>query len=390
MSVLPATFRLLQLTGVWLPTHWHSSILRSLYQLFSIVVLFLIYCYVICGLVELAIDPAEMLNTTNDLLILISMITNCGKSVNVLICREKIIEILDILQRDPCQPRDEKEIAIQNEWNGIIWSSTFTYGMLLETTGVLGIIRIMALNLPMGMLPFKEWLPYDYSNGFAYWQAYSQELIALFISTNLCIAYDTLVRGLIMQVTSKLYIFQHRLVTLPETLQSMWNNNEEKLEMKKLQMEKKLIADCVHFHLIILKLANTVHTTFNLVVCLQYCLSGIIICFNVYNIAHVNLMSSGSAEIILFLCSMLYQIYMICQAGDEITLVSGSVSEAIYNMDWTTLNHSTVESLIIMMNRTLRPIVFTSGSLITLSRNSFMKVIKLSYSMYNVLQDTSS
>lgn len=53
---------------------------------------------------------------------------------------------------------------------------------------------------------------------------------------------------------------------------------------------------------------------------------------------------------------------------------SESVSDAIYNMDWTDLHKSTIKSLIIMMCRALRKIVFTCGFIVTLSLDSFKSV----------------
>lgn len=53
---------------------------------------------------------------------------------------------------------------------------------------------------------------------------------------------------------------------------------------------------------------------------------------------------------------------------------SESVGDAIYAMDWTNLNPSTVKGLIIIMSRTLKPIIFTSGHIVTLSHDSFKSV----------------
>lgn len=54
-----------------------------------------------------------------------------------------------------------------------------------------------------------------------------------------------------------------------------------------------------------------------------------------------------------------------------------SVGQAIYTMDWTVFSIETKKSLMMTMKRTLHPIKFTSGDVVTLSIDSFNNVIEI-------------
>lgn len=69
------------------------------------------------------------------------------------------------------------------------------------------------------------------------------------------------------------------------------------------------------------RLAETINSMFNAVVFLQYSLSTLLICVSIYNLAHTNIMSSEGSGIILYLGCMLMEIFILCAAGNEMTLV---------------------------------------------------------------------
>ncbi|KAL0119576.1 hypothetical protein PUN28_007789 [Cardiocondyla obscurior] len=83
---------------------------------------------------------------------------------------------------------------------------------------------------------------------------------------------------------------------------------------------------------------------------------------------------------------MLMQIFLYCWYGNEVTLKSTEIGSAIYEMDWSVLPADLMKTLLMIITRSKKPIKITSGNIITLSNESFMKIIKISYSAYNVLQ----
>ncbi|XP_032682051.1 uncharacterized protein LOC116849226 [Odontomachus brunneus] len=54
-------------------------------------------------------------------------------------------------------------------------------------------------------------------------------------------------------------------------------------------------------------------------------------------------------------------------------------------MEWTGLDNKIKKSLLIVMNRAMVPIEFTSAYLLNMNLDSFMGLLKTSYSAYNLL-----
>lgn len=53
---------------------------------------------------------------------------------------------------------------------------------------------------------------------------------------------------------------------------------------------------------------------------------------------------------------------------------STEVGNAVYEMDWSTLSVDLMKTLLLIITRSKKPIIITSGYIVTLSNESFMKV----------------
>lgn len=106
---------------------------------------------------------------------------------------------------------------------------------------------------PIGVLPCRAWLPFDYSTPIIYWIASAQQLITIIMSCNVDIAYDTLVSGVMLQICSQVKILKHRYQLMLEKLEKIRNNSEIFDEKILTTIEKKLFADCVEYHIAILR-----------------------------------------------------------------------------------------------------------------------------------------
>nr|AKO89982.1 odorant receptor 18 [Microplitis mediator] len=388
-SILPGSFVVLQAIGLWKPPEYNNSpILNYYYRLRTFITFFLIYSFTITGITGLILTTKDIADVTSDCFILLSIFAICGKIANIIWSRNEIIWIIDTLNSEPCKPLNNDEIIIQQKVDRLIWHSTLFYGILTEITVFMVTFGTLLLQLPIGTLPYNTYLPWDYSHGYLYWVAYGYQIISVCLSANSDIGFDTLVPGLMLQITAKLEILKYRFINLVDTLKlTQWNGVNDK-SYHNFRIENKLIADYVKCHLIILKLADTINKTFDKVILLQFFISSIVLCISVYNLAFLDVFTTEFTSIILYLCCMLMEIFILCAAGNQVTIVSSTLSDAIYHTDWINLDTSAVKSLMIIMNRGLKPIIFSSGHIIKISYDSFKTPIKLSYSSYNVLQRT--
>ncbi|XP_032667811.1 odorant receptor 46a-like [Odontomachus brunneus] len=154
---------------------------------------------------------------------------------------------------------------------------------------------------------------------------------------------------------------------------------------------KVLLARSCVLHRIILfgvyyRYAKTVNSIFNEVLFVQFFCSILVLCTSVYYMSK-HITDSEVIGITVYTSCMFVQIFIYCWSGNEVMLKSMNLADAVYHVDWSSLSISERKDLLMIMRRSAVPIKFTSF-LITLSLQSYGKILKTSYSAFSVLQQS--
>jgi len=106
--------------GVWMPIEWSSNIAKLLYNVFTTIVLILIYFLMITQFMDiiLVVDNIDDF-ATNTLMFLTVVVVTCKATV-VVVRRDAIINLVQVLLTTPCKPRDEDEMTIQTKFDKFI------------------------------------------------------------------------------------------------------------------------------------------------------------------------------------------------------------------------------------------------------------------------------
>ncbi|XP_011050414.1 PREDICTED: odorant receptor Or2-like [Acromyrmex echinatior] len=91
----------------------------------------------------------------------------------------------------------------------------------------------------------------------------------------------------------------------------------------------------------------------------------------------------------MYTSAILVQIFIYCWFGNEVKLKSLQLINSIYNIEWLALSNSNKKDLLLIMKRAMTPIEFTSGYIITMNLESFVVLLKMSYSVFNLLHQTN-
>ncbi|XP_034939728.1 odorant receptor 46a-like [Chelonus insularis] len=325
------------------------------------------------GLIKLIIFPGTMKEIIDLSSIILSAIGVSEKVYNLVKNHNEIENVIKTLTTGYCQPRDNEEELIQRKINKAVRSYTLFYLILNALTVLAVSIGDQLMDQSIGTtLPYGIYIPWDYSNNrFLFWTAYIYEVTSVAVSANASVGFDSLSIGLIIQINAKIEILKYRINALVRELESIdWTENGSE-NIKNMKIQQQAIADFVKYHLTIIELAKTINLLFNWVILLQYFISTTVLCASIYALTS----SSQFMGFLFYLANMLMEIFIFCFAGNEITLTSKTISDAIYNSDWTKLNKSSRRSLLIIMNRANRPIIFVIGNIIELSYESFKGVI---------------
>ncbi|XP_018403370.1 PREDICTED: uncharacterized protein LOC108780233 [Cyphomyrmex costatus] len=205
-------------------------------------------------------------------------------------------------------------------------------------------------------LTYKAWIPFDYLSSAMYFVVYIHQLIAMSTSGIVNVAYESLLCGFLLHICCQFEILGHRLT--------------------KLTHDQNSLRDCVCHHNRIFEYAYTVNNMFAKIIAIQFTVSMLVVCSNLFRIAVVTDLVSF-IPLVMYTSAILVQIFMYCWFGNEVKLKSLQLINSIYNIEWLDLSNSNKKDILLVMRRAMTPIEFTSGYIITMNLESFVAVMNV-------------
>ncbi|THK32897.1 odorant receptor 46a [Diachasma alloeum] len=382
MVLLRENFVYLQTIGLWSPVTWPSDSWKSrAYRLYTTFLITATYWFGITESISLFTIVNSIEDFSDSCFMLLTTIVVCFKVDTILSKKSEIVALIEAFEVYPHKPMNADEERIQTEFQARIRLISCICGGFVEVSAWIMTISVFFQEIPYGDLPYKAWIPYSYSKPGVYWFTFCLQLLVVVFLANVAIGFDTIIYALFLLICSQFNILLHRVT---KAIDEFPTNNTSKIDI----CERKII-DCVVYHRAIFKISAKINLLFRRIIFVQYTASTIVICFSVFMISQVPLLSTKALFFFLYFICMLTQIFVICALADEVTVECENVIIGIYNTKWYHLTNRTKGYLVLMMVRTLRPVVFTSGHIIVLSLNSFSNLLKRSYSIYTVLQQNS-
>ncbi|XP_049790208.1 putative odorant receptor 92a [Schistocerca nitens] len=132
---------------------------------------------------------------------------------------------------------------------------------------------------------------------------------------------------------------------------------------------------------------------------LEKCLGGMLlgqslsigasICFQLFQLATSAESLAEAGKFGCYLSVMLAQLFVYCWFGDELITESENVSTVVYSTVTSLQGYPVTlkRSLLLMMTRAQRPLHITAAGFFDLSRESFVKVLNVSYSFFAILRN---
>ncbi|XP_011882827.1 PREDICTED: odorant receptor Or1-like [Vollenhovia emeryi] len=366
MRVLESTFKFLIICGCWQPDSWTSSCKRVIYHMHTFFVFVLINTFTLSQLLDIILTVDNAADFTDNFYMLLAMIVSCCKMTNMLINRKNIAILINILMEKPCRPSDPKEMEIYHRFDKSAQANTIHYTILVETTCVCITLTSLLTDYRRRTLTFRAWLPYDYSSSVLFHVTYAHQLISLIMGSILHVACDGLICGLLMHICCQIKILESRL--------------------RRIVHEPHILHDCILQHNRIFDFAVMVNEKFRFTIAIQFMVSTLVVCFNLYQLTRSTTTNAKYIQLALYMCSMLTQIFFYCWYGNEVKLKSRQLASNIFEMEWCILGQDVKKAFLLIMRRSTMPIEFTSAYIISMNLDSFVGLLKTSYSAYNILQ----
>ncbi|XP_032667812.1 odorant receptor 46a-like [Odontomachus brunneus] len=386
MQILPLNFLLYAASGMWRPVEWSSASSTLLYNIYTILMVYLMCFLMLTQFLDIVLVVDNVEDFTANFLFFVSVVSVICKIITALTRRDRIVNLIEILQQPPCRVCDQEEMDIQAKFDRSIRSSSLSYLFLATISTVMGLVGLM-FTILQGQLPLRVWLPYDYSSPLSFWLTCVQLLLAVGpFGAIINISTETLVYGLCLQTCAQLEILTHRLQRVARSSEGVGLRESAPNDTSSNRTSR--LSEHICHHLCIIRYAELVNEIYSQVFFIQFFVSILVLCTSLYYLSsHMTFEDIGT--IFIYVLCMFVQILVYCWAGNEVILKSASLSDAIYQIDWILMTISERKDLLMIMRRSMRPIKFTSSFLVTLSLSSYGNLLKASYSAFNVLQHVS-
>ncbi|XP_052741522.1 uncharacterized protein LOC112057728 [Bicyclus anynana] len=386
----------LRLTGFWAPQGLVGTG-KLLYILYGFVsFMFLLGTYLIIQIVDLYLIWGNLPAMTATSFLLFTNLSQSIKIFNVLARREKIQQIItdaDIILRGEKSSEGQAIVRSCNRetrWHQFIFF-IFTFFTIFG----------WASSAEKNKLPLQAWYPYDTSKSPAYELTYLHQILALFLAAFLNVSKDTLVSTLIAQCRCRLRLLGLALKNLCNEMHPIDEETSTRVSLKPspytlmLSQEQEVLVKrrlgcCVVQHQKALEAANQLQHCFSEPTFVQLAVSLVIICVTAFQMTAQTSNPIRLLSMCTYLLNMMFQVFIYCYQGNQLSLESEEVAGAAYEFPWYACSVPVRRSVIILMRRCRRVSKLTVGGFTTLSLASFMAILKTSYSMFTLLQQVDS
>ncbi|NP_001166611.1 olfactory receptor 59 [Bombyx mori] len=232
---------------------------------------------------------------------------------------------------------------------------------------------------------FAFWIPIDYRhNAFQFavvlaYAFYSTSLVAVANTT-----MDAFIATVLYQCTTQLRILRMNFESLPERAYALSRKTRQDYHT----VTHELLVDCLLHYKKITETCNLLEQIFGKAILVQFGVGGWILCMAAYQIVDMEILSIEFASTALFMGCILTELFLYCYYGNEVTVQSGLVSESVYAMSWLSLCPRERRALVVVLERARRPLRPAAGRVVPLTLNTYLKILKSSYSFYAVLRQT--
>ncbi|XP_050669832.1 odorant receptor Or2-like [Leptidea sinapis] len=212
-------------------------------------------------------------------------------------------------------------------------------------------------------------------------------LYSYYVTTMVAIANtttDAFIATLLYQCQTQFTILRLNLERLPESAKEL----SVKLGKNFQTILMELFIECLAHHKKITDLANLLLDIFGTAIMVQFTIGGWILCMAAYKIVSLNVLSLEFVSMTLFIFCILTELFLYCYFGNELTVESDQLAGAAYAMRWEDTSLPFRRSLLLLMLRARRPLRPAAGRVLPLSLETFLKILKSSYTFYAVLRQT--
>ncbi|XP_044258923.1 odorant receptor Or1-like [Tribolium madens] len=288
--------------------------------------------------------------------------------------KSKVRRLIDSINREEFRPKNQEqyEYLVNDIRSSRLVTILFLFAGF-ATCALWAIFPFLNKKEKTVKLPLSGWFPFDTTKFPIFEFAFVYQTVGALVNGLGNISIDTFLSGIIMVVSGQLKILNNSLQTL-------------KLDYKAKSREnrQKLIQNVIH-HQGIIHFAQEMTGLFTTCIMSQFVVSVIIICITMFQMSLVSPLSLQFLSMALYQTCMITEIFLWCYYGNEIILQSNKLTQSVYMSQWLDFPKEFKKDLLFFMTRSQKPLKLYAGGYFTLSLETFMAIVKSSWSYFAVL-----
>ncbi|KAL4711759.1 hypothetical protein ACJJTC_015825 [Scirpophaga incertulas] len=361
--------------GVWIPSINESFFFKLIrYFMISLQYLFLLFqsIYIIQVWGDLqAVCQAFYLFFTQACL--------CFKVSVFHINMDKLRELLKQMNSPIFEPKSEAQKTILHNQAARIKRMLLSFMISSQATCGLWALKPLFDNAGNHDFPFDMWMPFSrdtpqYEIGFAF------QLVTISMSAYMYFGVDSVALSMIIFACAQLDIIKDKIMNI-SPIDVLKGADPQKIYMD----NHKVLIECVKHYQAVYVFTKLVETTYHTYLLFQITGSVGLFCMTALRILGVDWKSVQFFSSLSYLLVMLMQLFVCCWCGHELTATSENLHTVMYKCMWYEQYGPFKRDLQFAMMRMSRSMVLRAGYYITLSRQTFVSILRMSYSYFAVL-----
>ncbi|XP_052744219.1 odorant receptor Or1-like [Bicyclus anynana] len=234
--------------------------------------------------------------------------------------------------------------------------------------------------------PFDMWMPVKPEYSPDYELGYTFQLVTICMSAYMYFGVDSVALSMVIFACAQVDIIKDKILSIKPIEAKYERDAEGKKEILSENYSK--LIECIKHHQAIVSFTKLVEDAYHTFLLFQLVGSVGLICMSALRILVVDWRSMQFFSILTYLSVMISQLFVSCWCGHELTATSENLPTVLYTCAWYEQDVRFIRTLCFAMMCMKQPLVLRAGHYISLSRQTFVSILRMSYSYFAVLNQT--
>ncbi|XP_058064931.1 putative odorant receptor 71a, partial [Anopheles bellator] len=267
------------------------------------------------------------------------------------------------------QPQDDLEAALHRKGVGFIKYYYYSYVVMVHIAHG----STLLLLLQKKRLPYFPWMlgvEYGSENPITYGAFFAYQYIGMYVHMLLNVSGDAQICYLLGMASTQLDILAKRFQQLRASG----------------DLERSFVG-LVERYETVQRMVRDVEQLYSPAFFAQFVVSGLVICATAVKAASMyNTGLENALQHLLYMLTMMYQMFLPCLFGNEVTRKSNDLKTAVYSSHWYRMSVKDRKMIIMLMQRLNKPLAVKAYHFFNYNLQAYTTTLNMAYSVYAVLQ----